>query len=533
MESKIKINLISLIAIFIFLILSSACIAETFNWMDYREPFSQSIRIGYSGVQNANIKVNLPDSIFEKNNEFPIVIRHAGIDSGGSNNQFIVLRINGQSMWSAHKFGDTHKDKDIKVVLKAKELKKGINIFNFSIMWTQASGRTPEWTLKEVRFDLPDMAIDTMAKSPSPKIDKSKQKKPTEKNYEKDRTPPQIVITSHETSRGLKVVEKKKKVRIAGKIIDESNLVEVIVNGKDASFDSFGNFAAEVYLGLGENKIIVSAMDRFENRAHKSFIILREDKFSSAGEIRQKKIIGNYYALVIGNNDYLHLRTLKTAINDAKAVSYTLRTQFGFDTKLLLDVGRDEIIMELNKCRKKLNEQDNFLIYYAGHGEFDKATSKAYWLPIDAKRDDDTKWIIVDTITSNIKRMAANHIIIVSDSCYSGTLTRQSITEIDSAGNRGRYLGKMRKKKSRTLLASGGNEPVSDSGGYGHSVFASAFLQGLKEISYKEFTAEELYYKYIKELVAGGSEQTPEYSIIRNSGHGGGDFVFIRNLNSH
>jgi hypothetical protein len=29
-------------------------------------------------------------------------------------------------------------------------------------------------------------------------------------------------------------------------------------------------------------------------------------------------------------------------------------------------------------------------------------------------------------------------------------------------------------------------------------------------------------------MVAGSSDQTPEYNIIRNSGHEGGDFVFKR-----
>jgi hypothetical protein len=83
-------------------------------------------------------------------------------------------------------------------------------------------------------------------------------------------------------------------------------------------------------------------------------------------------------------------------------------------------------------------------------------------------------------------------------------------------------------KKSRTPLASGGNEPVSNIGGEGHSVFARAFLEGLKRIGENEFTTEELYYQFIREMVAGSSYQTPEYNIIRNSGHEGGDFVFRR-----
>ncbi len=86
----------------------------------------------------------------------------------------------------------------------------------------------------------------------------------------------------------------------------------------------------------------------------------------------------------------------------------------------------------------------------------------------------------------------------------------------------------MSEGKSRTLLASGGNEPVLDDGGGIHSVFANAFLSGLVQTDKEIFTAEEFYLKSIKELVSGKANQNPEYSAIRNSGHESGGFVFIR-----
>jgi hypothetical protein len=102
------------------------------------------------------------------------------------------------------------------------------------------------------------------------------------------------------------------------------------------------------------------------------------------------------------------------------------------------------------------------------------------------------------------------------------------LAKLASSQKRRIYLKKMQERKSRTLLASGGNEPVSDIGGEGNSVFTKAFLVGLTNMSLNEFTAEELYIQYVKEMVAGSSDQTPEYNIIRNSGHEGGDFVFKR-----
>ncbi len=233
---------------------------------------------------------------------------------------------------------------------------------------------------------------------------------------------------------------------------------------------------------------------------------------------------GKYYALIIGNNNYKHLPQLQTAKNDAQEIEKVLSQKYGFETKLLLDATRNGISRALNKHIKILGENDNFLIYYAGHGIYDETGKKAYWLPVDALRDDDTEWIIIDDITTKIRRVASRHVLVVADSCFSGTMTRGISINVGS----NRYLDKMVKKPSRTLIASGGNEPVSDSGGKGHSVFAEALIQGLAEMDRDVFTAEQLYYAHIKEQVAGNAEQTPEYSVIRNSGHNGGDFVFRR-----
>ena len=91
-----------------------------------------------------------------------------------------------------------------------------------------------------------------------------------------------------------------------------------------------------------------------------------------------------YYALVIGNNNYKHLQKLKTAVNDAKDVERILKSLYGFETKLLIDAPRKEILTAVNDFRKKLSSKDNLLIYYAGHGEYDKTADRAYWLPVDA-----------------------------------------------------------------------------------------------------------------------------------------------------
>jgi len=239
-----------------------------------------------------------------------------------------------------------------------------------------------------------------------------------------------------------------------------------------------------------------------------------------------------YYALIIGNNNYKHIQKLKTAVNDAKDVERILKSLYGFETKLLIDAPRKEILTAVNDFRKKLSSKDNLLIYYAGHGEYDKTADRAYWLPVDAQRDDPVDWISATDITDNIKRIASRHILIVSDSCYSGTLSRAAVGDISTKGGRDEFIKKMIERSSRTLMASGGNEPVADEGGGNNSVFAAAFLKALNEADKPLFTAEELFHGRVKIIVAGKSEQVPEYNDIRNSGHEGGDFVFTLKIES-
>lgn len=342
-----------------------------------------------------------------------------------------------------------------------------------------------------------------------------------------DTLPPIITITSHDTSRGIALLHNRETVTLRGKAYDKNGVIKVLINKNEAELDSAGNFSKKILLTEENNKLIIEASDIYGNLAVKELSIVRK-VMKQPNRILSDYSDSKYYALIIGNNNYYHLNKLSTAKKDAIDVAKILESQYGFKTKLLINTSRKEIVQELNKFRKILTENDNFLIYYAGHGEYDKIANKAYWLPVDARKDDDTNWIIVDRITSHIKRISAKHVLVISDSCYSGTFSRDGRTDIRSGALRSKHLEKMFKKPSRTLMASGGNEPVSDIGRYSHSVFAEAFLSALQDISNSEFTAEELFYQYIKERVSGNAEQTPEYNCIRDSGHDGGDFVFRR-----
>ena len=239
---------------------------------------------------------------------------------------------------------------------------------------------------------------------------------------------------------------------------------------------------------------------------------------------------GNYYALVIGINRYPPpVQQLKTAVHDAEAIAKDLQDLYGFRVTLLRDgeATRARIITAIRGYRNSLGPNDNLLIYYAGHGFSDKEADKAYWLPVDADSVESPNAIIADDLTTDVRVQNARHVLIISDSCYSGGLTRDVDTRPPTVEQQA-YVLKMLSGKSRTLMASGGDEPVSDKGADGHSVFANAVLQALEHPDQTMFTASDLFYHSIRQRVAGNSAQTPEYEFIKNSGHDNGDFVFVR-----
>jgi uncharacterized caspase-like protein len=234
---------------------------------------------------------------------------------------------------------------------------------------------------------------------------------------------------------------------------------------------------------------------------------------------------GRYYALVVGNNDYAHLDDLKTPVNDASVVADLLRRDYGFEVELMLNATREDLVSAFNRLRHALTPNDNLLIYYAGHGFLDEITDTGYWLPVDADPANDVHWIANDTITRHVRGMAAKHVLVVADSCYSGTLTRGAEVGLGSGAEREAFIARMAQKRSRTAMTSGGLEPVSDSGGDGHSIFARQFINALR--TNDEILDTQSLYGQIRQSVVLNADQTPSYNDIRKAGHEDGDFLFV------
>ncbi|MEO1998665.1 MAG: caspase family protein, partial [Planctomycetaceae bacterium] len=305
----------------------------------------------------------------------------------------------------------------------------------------------------------------------------------------------------------------------SGSVSDESNIIEVTVDGSPLVISTDGSFSIRRGVPIGQSTILISAIDEWGNEESRSVLVTRTPSFDLA---KGSGSFGRYYALIIGNNNYNHLGSLRTARGDAEAVAALLSESYGFTVSTLLDATRSDIVSNLARSRSQLTKGDNLLIYYAGHGWYDKEAEQGYWLPVDAQEEDPSNWISNATINDMLRANPAKHVMVVADSCFSGALTRGISIEPHSRI----YLQRLAAKRARTALTSGGLEPVEDGGGSGHSAFALAFLNALRENAaiidgHTLFTA-------IRRPVMINADQTPEYGEIRKSGHEGGDFLFVR-----
>ncbi len=238
--------------------------------------------------------------------------------------------------------------------------------------------------------------------------------------------------------------------------------------------------------------------------------------------------LGAYRALIIGIDDYKDPRIpdLKTAVNDARVMGEVLQKKYGFQVELMLNSEATKAAMyqALRRLAGSAKPEDSLLIYYAGHGDLDRQYNDGWWIPVDAKAGDPVSYLDNVQVQKAMGNTKARHVLLISDSCYSGTLFGRG-RALPSVITDKYYLG-LYNEKSRWGMTSGNKTPVSDEGAEGHSIFAYQLLKELKKNEKPYMSTQELYTR-IAPIVGNNSEQTPLCSPIRNTGDQGGEFIFV------
>ena len=330
---------------------------------------------------------------------------------------------------------------------------------------------------------------------------------------------------------------------VIGKVEAQAGVSEFMVNGQRVELDEFNLFFLNVPIESKRTQVSMSAIDQAEQIVGFDFTMFLDSPQASVAteqhlssqsstNISSDKY-GKFYALVIGNNEYANYVNLKTAVSDATAVANVLNKRYGFDTRLLLNANRYEILSAINDLRDSLAEEDNLLIYYAGHGDLDDSNERGFWLPVDAEPGNSANWLSNVSISDQLNTMKANHVMVVADSCYAGTLSTASVARQNldlSDDDITEWLDVMTDVKARTVLTAGGVRPVLDSGGGKHSIFAKAFINVL-ETNNRVLDGNSLFVSVLGDVRRGSRalahEQVPDYGAIKYAGHEAGEFFLF------
>lgn len=232
-----------------------------------------------------------------------------------------------------------------------------------------------------------------------------------------------------------------------------------------------------------------------------------------------------YLALIIGVSSYQYagpkLPNLEQPVVDATKIQELLTTKYSFnseDVVLLKNPNREEIINELDKLTQNSTDRDNVLVFYAGHGFYDKKTDFGFWLPANAKVESRSDWIANSTIKDYVSAIPSKHTFLITDACFGGSIFKTRA--VGSAEVRKFY--EIYKDKSRKAMTSGNLAEVPDK-----SFFLQQLVKVLSE-NEQEFLPAASIYSRLYEPVMNNTPTVPQFGVIQGAGDEGGDFIFIK-----
>jgi tetratricopeptide (TPR) repeat protein len=354
-----------------------------------------------------------------------------------------------------------------------------------------------------------------------------------------DKTPPVINTTSPITAstnlraRGMEVVTLDREVTVTGKASDESGVRSVLINGIPARLSLSGEFDAKVKVGSRTTDVYIVATDA-KNNTNTLVLTLKPNSTDPSAQqndgTKPQQGLGKSYALFIATDKYNDMgwSQLNNPIADAKTVQAELSEHYGFETELLANPTRTQIIDKLRQyAQREYEPNDQLFIFVAGHGYYEDTYKEGFIVPTDGNRslDPHDSYLPHSRIRNLINSSKCKHVFLVIDACFSGTIdpviARRGAPKAENVSSSELIARKMR-FKTRRYLTSGGKEYVSDGYAGKHSPFVRGLLEALRTYggSDKILIVDEIL-PYLEQI-----NPKPRYGELDDN-EPGSDFIFM------
>ncbi|MCB0582630.1 MAG: caspase family protein [Phaeodactylibacter sp.] len=235
---------------------------------------------------------------------------------------------------------------------------------------------------------------------------------------------------------------------------------------------------------------------------------------------------GANYLLAIAIDEYQHCPRLYNCVNDARRLIGVLSTQYQFEKENTFTLFNEQatehaIISMFKRLVRLVGPQDNLLVLFSGHGEYEQEIDEGYWIPVDAPLGHTNEYVANSRIVKYIKAINSRHTFLIVDSCFSGSLFASR--SLGAAGDANRLYD----IPSRWLLTAGRNEVVSDGQPGAHSPFADNVIYFLENNPDPGLPVTTLISQVVNAVIHN-ARQTPRGEPLQDAGHRGGQFHFFR-----
>ena len=231
---------------------------------------------------------------------------------------------------------------------------------------------------------------------------------------------------------------------ISGRITDNTEVAEVLIDGEQLSLTSNGTFETELYIPRSGLNVEIVAYDKKGNKASKLLKLERGNIQQASGPTfdrlnpsgKRVKSNKNALALIIGISDYS-----KTSANalyadkDAQQFYDYATMKLGIPSSNIKELVNDkadlgEILINVKEWLRrsaKPNKSDIY-VYFAGHGLASQDGTKMYLLPYDGRpRLLENTALLRDELFKDIKQANPRSVTVFLDTCYSGVTRNEEM----------------------------------------------------------------------------------------------------------
>jgi tetratricopeptide (TPR) repeat protein len=341
-----------------------------------------------------------------------------------------------------------------------------------------------------------------------------------------DKSPPEIQLLTPKVIGSLTVEADDighPQLFISGIVKDLAGVDWININGTNVTEIKPGGYFSMNIPGTA-SKLIIQASDKKGNIGTHSYDIIQPPKITNTASDKIPEISADenpkFHAILIACSDYKGggWSPLPSTISESKQIKSVLVKKYGFDSTNIVELYNKDyvkILSTLSSLLESLNENDNLIIYFAGHGTYkNKGTELiGYWVPINATNID-VDYISSKKLDELVAGSKTKHILMLSDACYSGAMRGKEEVKTPS-----KWEYKLR---SRQVLTSGGLEKVP-----GQSVFVKMVMEALQNNEAPYLPVSELY-SIIYSGIKNQANTEPKLIDFGSDGNEGGQFYFMK-----